>query len=74
MPVFFKQMKTIKTTLEDKLRALGITSYELAKRSNVNYQTIDSYYKNKVIRYDKEILLKICIALDCEIGDILKIV
>ena len=52
-------MKTIKITLDKKLRSLGITRYELAKRSSVGYQTIDNYYKNRVVRYDKDILLKI---------------
>lgn len=67
-------MKTIKITLDEKLRALGITRYELAKRSEIGYQTIDNYYKNKVVRYDKDILLKICVTLNCDISDIVKIV
>lgn len=67
-------MKTsIRISLDDKLRALGITRYELAKRSGIGYQTIDNYYKNKVVRYDKDILLKICNALDCPVGDVIKI-
>ena len=66
-------MKTIKITLDKKLRSLGITRYELAKRSSVGYQTIDNYYKNRVVRYDRDILLKICIALNCNLSDIIKI-
>ena len=66
--------KNVKISLDDKLRELGITRYELAKRSEICYQTIYNYYKNKVVRYDKDILLKICIALNCEISDIIKIV
>ena len=33
---------------------------------------VDNYYKNKVIRYDGYVLDRICSAVDCEIGDILK--
>jgi len=60
--------------LESFLRTRNISRYELAKRTNIKYQTIDNYYKNKVVRYDKEILLKICLALQCEVGDIIKII
>ena len=66
--------KQIKLVLEEILREKGITRYELAKRTDTRYPIIDNYYKNKVVRYDKEILLKICLALECEIGDIVKIV
>lgn len=67
-------MKTnIRIALDDILRSQKITRYELAKRSGVGYQTIDNYYKNRVIRYDRDILLKMCIALNCEINDIIKV-
>ena len=65
--------KNIRIALDNTLREKGITRYELAKRSTIGYQTVDNYYKNKVVRYDKDILLKICIALDCEISDIIKL-
>jgi len=66
--------KKVMIVLESFLRTKNISRYELAKRTNIKYQTIDNYYKNKVVRYDKEILLKICLALQCEVGDIIKII
>lgn len=59
--------------LERLLEKNNVSRYELAKRTNVKYQIIDNYYKNKIIRYDKEILLKICVALNCNIADLVKI-
>ena len=50
----------------------NITRYELAKRTEVKFQTIDRYYKNRVVRYDSYILDRICAALDCDICDILE--
>jgi putative transcriptional regulator len=67
-------VKIIRIALDEKLAALQITRYELSKRTGIKYQIIDNYYKNRVVRYDGYLLLKICIALDCEVGDILKIV
>ena len=53
--------------LEDR----AISRYELSKRTGIQYQIIDNYYKNKVKRYDSYVLERICIALDCSIGDIM---
>ena len=63
----------IHLTLDKILAKKKLTRYELAKRTGIKYQTIDAYYKNKVKRYDSDILLKICLALECNIEDILTI-
>ncbi len=62
----------VKITLDKALQARGISRYELAKRSGIQYQIIDNYYKNKVVRYDSNILDRICKALNCNISDILE--
>ncbi len=64
----------IKIMLEDILSAKGKTRYWLSKETGIHYKTIDSYYKNKIKRYEADSILKICLALDCEVGDIIKIV
>lgn len=62
----------IKLTLDKALKNAGVTRYELAKRTGIQYQIIDNYYKNKVKRYDSYILERICSALDCKIQDIIE--
>ncbi|MBR0466493.1 MAG: helix-turn-helix transcriptional regulator [Clostridia bacterium] len=54
------------------LKELNITRYELAKRTGIQYQIIDNYYKNKVVRYDCNVLDKICRAINCNISDIIE--
>ncbi len=66
--------RCVRIVLKQKLEEMNITRYELAKRTNIKYQTIDNYYKNRVVRYDSDLLLKICTALECDVGDIIKIV
>ncbi len=61
----------IRLTIDKLLSEKEITRYQLAKLTKIKYQTIDNYYKNKVVRYDSFILSKICEVLECEIGDIL---
>lgn len=62
----------IRICLDDTLKKLNISRYELSKRTNIQYQIIDNYYKNKVKRYDSYILERICVALNCEVSDIIK--
>jgi len=59
-------------TLDKALSARGVTRYELAKRTGIQYQVIDNYYKNKVKRYDSYVLGRICDALGCPIAEILE--
>ncbi len=61
----------VKITLDKALQKAGISRYELAKRTGIQYQIIDKYYKNKVIRFDLHILEKICGALHCTVSDII---
>ena len=62
----------IKLTLDTTLQKLNISRYELAKRTGIQYQIIDNYYKNRVKRYDSDVLDRICTALGCGIEDIIE--
>ena len=64
----------VKLTIDRYLDKCGITRYELAKRTEVKFQTIDRYYKNRVVRYDSYILDRICAALGCTLCDIIEYV
>ena len=62
----------VKIILDGTLQKHNISRYELSKRTGIQYQIIDNYYKNKVVRYDSYVLDRICTALDCKIEDIVK--
>ena len=64
----------VRLTIDQYLEKRGMTRYELAKRTDVKFQTIDRYYKNKVVRYDSYILDRICTALECNLCDIIEYV
>lgn len=64
----------VKICLDKTLGKFNITRYELAKRTGIQYQIIDNYFKNKVIRYDSYVLDKICTALNCKISDIIEFI
>ena len=62
----------IRLTVKNYIDSVGVTRYELAKRTGIRFAIIDKYYKNKVVRYDSFVLDRICEALDCEIKDIIE--
>lgn len=64
----------VRLTIDKMLEKRGITRYELAKRTEIKFQTIDRYYKNRVVRYDSYILDRICTVLECNVSDILEYV
>ena len=64
----------IRLTLKEYIDENKITRYALSKSTDIKFQVIDKYYKNKVVRYDSYILDKICAALDCNISDIIEYV
>ena len=61
----------VKLIIDKTLERKCISRYELAKRTGINYQIIDNYYKNKVKRYDSYVLDKICTALNCSVSDVI---
>ena len=63
----------INLVLDNFMEKRSISRYELAKRTGIQYQIIDKYYKNKVVRYDSFVLERICTALDCNIEDIIQL-
>ena len=62
----------IRLTLDEYLMHIGMTRYELAKRTEIGFAIIDKYYKNKVVRYDSYVLDRMCEALGCKIEDLIE--
>ena len=62
----------VRICLDKALEKHGMSRYELAKRTGIQYQIIDNYYKNRVKRYDSYVLDRICLTLNCDIGEIIE--
>ena len=62
----------IKLTVDKYLIKHNVTRYELSKRTGVRFQIVDNYYKNKVPRYDSDILDRFCKALGCDVSELIE--
>lgn len=63
----------IRIKLSSILGERRITQKELSLKTGIRAATINEIYHELVERINLEHLEKICIALDCEISDILKL-
>jgi putative transcriptional regulator len=59
----------IDTLLEEK----GKTRYWLSKEAQVKYQNLCRLADGVSLRADFAVIERICIALDCQVGDVLKL-
>lgn len=60
----------MKNTVKEKREQLGISQTELSNRSGVNRQTIYLIENGTLNNIESKTMIKIAIALNCDIGDI----
>lgn len=67
-----KNYGKVEIVLKDLLDKKGISGNKLSTIIAANYNLVNRYYNNKVIRIDLDIIARMCYALNCEVNDILK--
>lgn len=67
-----KNYGKVEIILKDLLDKKGISRNKLSTMIAANYNLVNRYYNNKVIRIDLDIIARMCYALNCEVNDILK--
>ena len=67
-----KNYGKVEIVLKNLLDKKGISRNKLSSMIAANYNLVNRYYNNKVIRIDLDIIARMCYALNCEVNDILK--
>ena len=67
-----KDYGKVEITLKDVLTKKGVSRNQLATMIATNYDLVNRYYHNRVIRIDLDIIARFCFVLDCDIQDLLK--
>lgn len=60
----------MKNAVKQRREELGMTQEELAKKSNVSRPTISMIETNSIDNIESKTMLKLAMALNCDIGDI----
>jgi len=61
----------MRVMLNEVLESKGISQNKIAKDTGISTNTLRNLNHNRTTRISFDILEKICIYLDCEVGDIL---
>lgn len=67
-----KNYGKIEITLKEVLEKKDISRNKLCTMIATNYDLVNRYYNNKVIRIDLDIIARMCFALNCNVTDLLK--
>lgn len=64
----------IRCNLKKVMKQKNVNIYQLSRLSNIKYDVLKRYMANQVIKYDANVLSKICYSLGCNISDLLEYV
>ena len=62
----------IECNLRELLEIRQMSIYMLSRLSGIKFDVLKRYYDNALIKYDSNVLAKICYSLDCEVSDLLQ--
>ncbi len=57
--------------LKSLLDKKGITMYRLIRLTGLKYDVVKRYYEDTIIKYNADVLAKICYSLECDIDELL---
>lgn len=61
----------IKVNIKRIMKEKGITRQQLAKRTGLTNRTINRYYNDQILKFDRDVLAKLCYILDCSIDELI---
>ena len=65
---------TIKIKLDELLKNRGISKRKIGRMAEMNWSQVDKYCKGEITRFDADVLVRMCMALDCKLSDLLEYV
>lgn len=57
----------IKTIMDEK----GLSVTNVAKKTGLHHNVVKRYYEGTAVRYDKDVLARLCFVIGCELQDII---
>lgn len=67
-----KDYGKINIDLKRIMKEKGISRSRLSSMSAMNYDLVNRYYNNKVVRVDLDVIARFCYVLNCSVNDVLK--
>ena len=64
----------IRFSFREVMEKKGINRNQLASRAGIRFEVANRYYNGSIARMDMDVLARICFVLDCDVGDVMKMV
>ena len=71
--ILYNVKMEFKCNLKKLLKSKKMSMYKLQKATNITYPTLNKYRDDTILQYDKRVLAELCIALDCDISELLEL-
>lgn len=69
--VIYRDYGEVKLNIKKIMDKKGITINQVVKNTGLHHQVVRRYYDGTIVRYDKDVLSKLCFGLDCDLDDIM---
>lgn len=69
--VIYVDYGEIKVNIKRIMKEKGITRTELARKAGLSSRTINRYYNDEILKFDRDVLAKLCYILDCSIDELI---
>ena len=69
--VVYKEYGKIVFDIKSIMEKKNITVSQIVKRTGLHHKVIKRYCEGSLVRYDNEVLSKLCFVLGCELQDIM---
>lgn len=69
--VIYRDYGEVKLNIKKIMDKKGITINQVVKNTGLHHQVVRRYYDGTIVRYDKDVLSKLCFVLDCNLDDIM---
>lgn len=69
--IVYKNYGKIIFDIENIMKEKNITITQLSKRTGLHHRILKKYINHDAVRYDGEVLAKLCFVLECKLSDIM---
>lgn len=63
---------SIQIHLDRLLKASGLSKNKLCQKAEIQRSQLNGYLNNTITRFDKDVLARLCHALNCSLSDLLE--
>ena len=69
--IVYRDYGDIKFDIKSIMDKKGISINQVVKKTGLHHKVVHRYYDGTAVRYDKDVLSKLCFVLDCNLNDLM---